>query len=200
MSRHRVSSARRLRRLAVVACAGALLLVPAAPSLAQRPERPEDLPPPSQAQLDAAVRVWNPAGSVRVWNPAGSVSPMESESIDGDETVVTLKADVLFAFGSAEVPPAAAERIAELVAPIPPGAVVKVEGHTDSIGSAEANLALSEQRAEAVADVIIATRDDLVLKVTGYGETRPVAPNEIGGEDNPEGRSQNRRVEIRYQA
>ena len=36
------------------------------------------------------------------------------------------------------------------------------------------------------------------LTVTGHGDTDPVAPNSKGGEDNPEGRAENRRVEIRY--
>ena len=38
------------------------------------------------------------------------------------------------------------------------------------------------------------------LHPTGFGETRPVAPNEIGGHDNPDGRAQNRRVEFRFSA
>lgn len=195
----------------VVAGGGAavLLLLAAVPGSAQAPEGPEDLPAPTSAQLaDAvhrwdpagAVHRWDPAGSVHLWDPSGHVSPMESERVEGDEKVVSLSADVLFPFGSAEVPPRAAERIAELVGTIPPGAEVAVEGHTDSIGSPESNLRLSQERAEAVAAVIADSRDDLLLEVTGFGETRPVAPNEAGGEDNPQGRSMNRRVEIRYEA
>jgi OOP family OmpA-OmpF porin len=41
--------------------------------------------------------------------------------------------------------------------------------------------------------------DDFTFEVTGYGETQPVAPNEVGGgADNPEGRALNRRVEITF--
>lgn len=53
-------------------------------------------------------------------------------------------------------------------------------------------------RAQAVADAVAAARPDLVLEVAGRGEAEPAAPNEQGGEDNPEGREQNRRVELRY--
>lgn len=202
MSRLRVSASTRWHdpRWTVVAGAVAMvfLLLAAAPIAAQPPAGPEDLPEPTARQLSDSVRRFDPAGSVRAWDPHGHVSAMERESVDGDQMVVSLDADVLFGFGSAEVPPRAAARIVELMAPVPPGATVTVEGHTDSLGSAEANLRLSRERAEAVAAIIAASRDDLILDVVGFGETRPVAPNTIGGEDNPEGRSLNRRVEIRY--
>ena len=76
---------------------------------------------------------------------------------------------------------------------------VVVIGHTDSSGSDEANLALSKERAHAVAAWIEAHvakhRPNFVEH--GYGRTRPVAPNhKADGSDNPEGRAQNRRIEI----
>jgi OOP family OmpA-OmpF porin len=179
----------------VVAGFGAVASMPAL----ARPTSPADLPEPTEQQLADAVRVWDPTGSVRSWEPEGHVSTLDTKQVEGDQTVVNLNADVLFAFGSAEVSAAAAARIVDLVADIPTGALVAVEGHTDSVGDQASNLALSQRRAEAVAEVILANRDDLELEVAGYGEARPVAPNEIGGEDNPHGRSLNRRVEIRYQ-
>ena len=57
---------------------------------------------------------------------------------------------------------------------------------------------LSQRRAEAVAAAVAAARPDLVLSTEGRGEADPVAPNDNGGEDNPDGRAANRRVEIRY--
>ena len=81
---------------------------------------------------------------------------------------------------------------------VPDGAQIRVEGHTDSIGSDADNLALSKERAEAVAKAIEAARDDLEVAATGKGEKEPVAPNTKGNDDNPEGREKNRRVEIRY--
>jgi outer membrane protein OmpA-like peptidoglycan-associated protein len=50
-----------------------------------------------------------------------------------------------------------------------------------------------------VASVVAKTRPDVKLSVQGFGESRPVAANDTGGKDNPEGRAQNRRVELRYQ-
>ena len=91
-------------------------------------------------------------------------------------------------------------KVGSLVADIPKGAAVAVYGHTDSIGSMASNQQLSEARAEAVAAVIRASRPDLRLDVRGYGETQPIAPNETAGKDNPAGRAENRRVEIRYVA
>ena len=69
---------------------------------------------------------------------------------------------------------------------------LRVVGHTDSTGSARYNQLLSQQRAQAVADVLIrdgvpATR----ITVIGRGENDPIASNAT-----PEGRAQNRRVEI----
>jgi len=177
----------------------ALLLALAASTTVTSPAwAEEDFGDPTAEQLEASVRTWNPGGSVRVWDPSGSVEPLETETTQGDETVVSLDSDILFAFGSTEVSPVATERLGLLGAEIPQGAAVSVIGHTDSVGDDAANLELSRQRAQAVAAAITAARPDLALDVQGRGETEPVAPNSSGGEDNPEGREQNRRVEIRY--
>src|SRR4029450_4289469 len=80
-----------------------------------------------------------------------------------------------------------------------PDARVTIEGHTDSIGSDEYNLELSERRAQAVKQYLVskgiaASRLDTV----GMGEKDPIAPNtKPDGKDNPEGRAMNRRAELR---
>ena len=72
-----------------------------------------------------------------------------------------------------------------------------IEGHTDSVGTATYNQALSERRAMAVRDVLIEAfgihpgRIDAM----GFGEGRPVAEN-----DTEEGRAINRRVEAVVEA
>ncbi len=68
-----------------------------------------------------------------------------------------------------------------------------IEGHTDNVGQAAANQALSERRAAAVRQYLVATYriDGAQLTATGIGQTTPVASNET-----PEGRQQNRRVEL----
>lgn len=199
-SRRRRPWSRNDRRVVLAAVTGVALLLVGAPTVAAaQPDDPDNLPRPTAQQLTSSVMRWDPAGAVRQWDPRGHVSTLEEETTEGGETVLTLNADILFAFASAEVPPQAASRVAELIAAAPAGAAVRVEGHTDSIGDEAANLDLSRRRAEAVAEVIRDSRDDLDLEVTGYGEARPVAPNEVGGDDNPAGRAQNRRVEIRYE-
>jgi outer membrane protein OmpA-like peptidoglycan-associated protein len=71
-----------------------------------------------------------------------------------------------------------------------------IAGHTDSVGSAESNLTLSERRAESVAAYLIQQNvKSGRLSTVGYGERRPIATN-----DTTAGRSANRRVEIRITA
>ncbi|MCB0539022.1 MAG: OmpA family protein [Bacteroidetes bacterium] len=67
-----------------------------------------------------------------------------------------------------------------------------VEGHTDSVGSAESNMTLSQARANAVKDFLMkkgVSGDKIITK--GFGETKPVASN-----DTAAGRQENRRVEM----
>lgn len=126
------------------------------------------------------------------------VSDLEVESTEGSETVVRLDSDILFEFGKSTLPEAAPAQIEQLVADVPAGAAVSIGGHTDNVGQPAANQTLSEQRARAVADVIGSARPDLKMTVEGFGETEPIEPNESGGDDSPDGRAKNRRVEIRY--
>jgi OmpA-OmpF porin, OOP family len=74
-----------------------------------------------------------------------------------------------------------------------PNSKVKIEGHTDSIGTEKYNLRLSERRADAVANYLIekgaVKKSD--ISTTGYGKTRPIADNKTA-----KGRAENRRAEI----
>jgi len=73
------------------------------------------------------------------------------------------------------------------------GSKIRVEGHTDSVGSDAYNQALSERRAKAVVDYFVSQgavkRAD--ISSVGYGEKKPIATN-----DTDAGRAQNRRVEV----
>jgi outer membrane protein OmpA-like peptidoglycan-associated protein len=70
--------------------------------------------------------------------------------------------------------------------------VVDVAGHADSVGAEDKNMELSQRRASSVSGYLAAQGIDSQRLITvGYGETRPIASN-----DTPEGRQQNRRVEI----
>ena len=68
-----------------------------------------------------------------------------------------------------------------------------IEGHTDDVGGAAANQALSQQRAEAVKAALVSGYgvDAARLTAKGMGATKPAAPNAT-----PAGRQQNRRVEL----
>jgi outer membrane protein OmpA-like peptidoglycan-associated protein len=73
-----------------------------------------------------------------------------------------------------------------------PSLRLSVEGHTDSVGTDDYNQQLSEKRAEAVRQYLVQqgiSGDTIVA--TGFGKTAPIASNET-----PEGRQQNRRVEL----
>ena len=126
------------------------------------------------------------------------VTPLETVRKQGADTQMLLQSDLLFDFAKWDLTPAAVAKIGELVEKIPQGVAVEVAGHTDSKGDTASNQQLSERRAQSVADAIRSARPDLKLKVTGHGESKPIAENTSGGKDNPEGRAQNRRVEVRY--
>ena len=183
-------------RTVVLAAAGALLLVGAGPAAAELPPgaKGEEI---GSAQRQASVADLD--RRVSSLDLEGSVSELESESTDGDEQVLSLRSDILFAFGKADLTPTATKAIGDLVDEVPDGATIEVEGHTDSIGGDADNRELSKRRAQAVADAIAKERSDLSSTVTGKGESEPVEPNTVGGEDNPEGRALNRRVEVRWE-
>jgi outer membrane protein OmpA-like peptidoglycan-associated protein len=119
------------------------------------------------------------------------------------EKAVTMKleCDVLFDFGKAELKPEAErtlDKVGTVIAQFPEGRVL-IEGHTDAKGSPDVNLGLSRQRAEAVKDWLVKKKGipGSVITTRGLGETKPVTPNtHPDGSDNPQGRQQNRRVEI----
>ncbi len=73
-----------------------------------------------------------------------------------------------------------------------PDIKVEIQGHTDNVGNADANLKLSEDRAKAVMRVIVDKFGISENRITskGYGMTKPIESN-----DTPEGRAKNRRVE-----
>jgi outer membrane protein OmpA-like peptidoglycan-associated protein len=110
-------------------------------------------------------------------------------------TVITLEGAVLFVTGKAELAPLAQQKLTEVARAlndIDPSKRIVVEGHTDSRGTDETNLELSQQRATAVRDYLVSqgVAQDRITAV-GRGETQPLATNET-----PEGRANNRRVEI----
>ncbi len=102
--------------------------------------------------------------------------------------------DVLFAVGRAELAPAATATLDTLIASIArePNRHLVIEGHTDASGRAADNLALSQQRAEAVKRYLVAhgVPADRITAV-GRGEAGALASNATS-----DGRRQNRRVDV----
>lgn len=109
--------------------------------------------------------------------------------------MIWLPDNVLFEFGKADINATAAAPYLDRVASLlqnKTARAVSLEGHSDSVGRDEANLALSEKRALSV-------RNELLLRgipadrlnTVGYGEIRPLPPN-----DSDTGRKLNRRVEL----
>jgi OOP family OmpA-OmpF porin len=100
-----------------------------------------------------------------------------------------------FAPGSAEIESAGKARLDSEVVPVlesNPGVRVRVDGHTDSSGSASLNQRLSDQRADAVREYLVSAGIDAErLESKGFGEDQPIASN-----DTREGMSENRRTEI----
>jgi len=111
-----------------------------------------------------------------------------------DRGYVLTLGDVLFEFDRAELLPGAYLTIDKLVTFLKkyPNRNVLIEGHTDSIGTADYNLDLSQRRADAVR-VALVERDISLSRIStkGYGKRYPVASN-----DTEAGRQRNRRVEI----
>jgi OOP family OmpA-OmpF porin len=111
-------------------------------------------------------------------------------------TIVTLPEAVLFDFGSASLRPQAEAALAGVVDLLRrhPTNQIEVAGHTDAVGTAAFNQSLSQHRAAAVVDWLVAhgvPRDR--LRPVGYGATRPVAGNATDEE-----RRRNRRVELTF--
>jgi len=108
--------------------------------------------------------------------------------------LVVNMADVLFDTGKYSLRPVAREKLATVAGIVSghPGLRLDVEGHTDSVGGAEYNQWLSEQRGAAVRDYLV-EQGMAASSVTakGLGKTQPVASN-----DTASGRQQNRRVEL----
>ncbi len=102
---------------------------------------------------------------------------------------------ILFDTGSDRIQPESTPTLKEIGAMLTAHADLRlsIEGHTDNVGSAEGNQALSEKRAAAVRTFLVDTYgiDRDRLESRGFGASTPAASN-----DTPEGRRQNRRVEL----
>jgi len=134
------------------------------------------------------------AGKVGTFPSIDAAKPVQSCG-----TVITLEDSVLFDFGSSELRGQASTTLTNLATVLKDSKApkVQVQGHTDSVSDDASNQTLSEQRAKAVTEALTSNGVTASIESVGYGETKPVAPNENSdGSDNPAGRRLNRRVEV----
>jgi outer membrane protein OmpA-like peptidoglycan-associated protein len=114
---------------------------------------------------------------------------------DARGTILAMS-DILFERGKAELTQELQLNLAEVAAILKSlltESNVEVEGHTDNDGSAQFNLSLSKQRAEAVSNYLVGRGvEKKRLKAIGYGLTKPICP----ANDTDECKAKNRRVEL----
>jgi OmpA-OmpF porin, OOP family len=148
------------------------------PSIA--PKKAAAVPAPSQPAAVVAPKVEPKAASLPVVVP----TPQS----------VTYKADSFFDFDKSGLKPEGTAALLRMLEQAKGSNIeeIRVEGHTDAVGSEGYNLKLSIRRAEAVKAFLVkqGVRANIV-KTEGFGETQPVANNATG-----KGRAQNRRVTV----
>lgn len=174
-------------------------------------------PAPSPSQLGSSVVAATAAPFAQppgTTSTAGLTLPVEnlistvgntsgSDSESPDRATIALSADVLFQFDKATLTPRAQGVISQVATRIKTRAVgvVRIDGYTDSIGTDQVNIPLSQARAASVVRALkpLTAGAPVTFKATGFGSADPVAPNTLpGGGDNPAGRALNRRVTISF--
>jgi outer membrane protein OmpA-like peptidoglycan-associated protein len=184
-----------------------LLLLAACPVMAQG-----KYTDPDSAATDAAARqalaqkhivdiVGATSGIVGVTSGIQTVLQDLGAKVVGQQLTIDLAADVLFDFDKYTLLPKANDTLRKVgqVAASYPSSPMLIGGHTDGKGTHPYNMKLSENRADAVKNWLVANASIAGSRITtqGWGETKPVAPNKKpDGSDDPEGRQKNRRVEI----
>jgi len=152
-----------------------------APVIAAPPPPPEPAPVPREVPAEAPPP--EPCHA-----PAGFQVDANCRIIE--QTVVVRAID--FEFNSTQLTAPARHTLDEVAAALltQPELKVEVQGHTDSIGTDAYNLGLSQRRAAAVKEYLIAKGlNASALTAQGYGKAKPIASNSTA-----EGRAQNRRV------
>ncbi|WP_227765924.1 OmpA family protein [Hymenobacter sp. 15J16-1T3B] len=119
-----------------------------------------------------------------------------SQTVSDDKTQGWMSLDrVYFDTGKATLTAASQQQLQNIAAILKafPNAAIKLGGYTDNQGRADANLTLSADRANAARKAVMTNGIDAGrVAAEGYGQEHPLASN-----DTPEGRAQNRRVDVR---
>ncbi len=141
-----------------------------------------------------------PADPLAPVPPLGKFPPVQQllPKVDICGFVITLADGVLFDFDKDNIrsdASATLDQVAKALTKVG-NHQIRISGHTDAIGTDTYNQDLSERRASSVEQALRQRGVSAPMTAKGYGESRPVAPNELKGKDNPAGRQLNRRVEI----
>lgn len=127
--------------------------------------------------------------------PASNHGCKEPQTVVIRQERIEILESVLFATGNAEIDKRSFKLLNQVAAVIREHSrlrKIRIEGHTDNVGSEETNRTLSQNRAEAVRDYLVRQGVDASrLDAVGYGQERPIAPNITR-----RGREANRRVEF----
>jgi OOP family OmpA-OmpF porin len=134
--------------------------------------------------------------AVLVTAAAGAVEPEDQVGLErgkyGDPNALIT---VTFLFGKAELTPVSKGMLEEFAGQMDAGAQVEIGGHTDSVGAAAFNQALSERRAASVKQYLVNLGvNGEQLHAVGFGETQPIDTNKTVA-----GRRHNRRVVLKPQ-
>jgi outer membrane protein OmpA-like peptidoglycan-associated protein len=149
----------------------------------------------SQDQALAVEKQRRDEADARAAKAAADLAAFASVKQETRGMVITLSGAVLFQSGKSDLMSGAQAKLTEVADALTkqdPESKILIEGHTDSQGGASYNQDLSQRRAQSVRDYLV-TRGMASDRVTseGFGLTRPIADNA-----SPEGRANNRRVEI----
>ncbi|HEU0016610.1 MAG TPA: OmpA family protein [Longimicrobium sp.] len=112
----------------------------------------------------------------------------------GEGIAVTFESGILFPYNSDQMLPAGRDNLRQLASSLQryPGTTVLIVGHTDSTGSDQYNMDLSNRRSQSAKNFLVSAGiESGRIRTEGRGETEPVADNSTEA-----GRQQNRRVEI----
>jgi outer membrane protein OmpA-like peptidoglycan-associated protein len=143
----------------------------------------------SAAEMEAAKAAKAKAESDQLMKELASLKAQQTE-----RGIVLTIGDVLFATGKADLSPDADKSVAKLAEFLKknPNRNVLIEGHTDSVGKDDYNLALSQKRADSVKAKLVGEGIKAGrITTVGYGKKFPVA-----GNDTKSGKAQNRRVDV----
>ncbi|NNH01566.1 OmpA family protein [Acinetobacter sp. ANC 5414] len=128
-------------------------------------------------------------------NAEKALAEINPENIRALDIATALNMQIInFDTGSSNIPDANKSILDQAAALIKraPHVQLTVKGHTDAVGNAQANKALSQKRAQAVVDYLVKQGvDPAQLQAVGYGSEQPVADNAT-----PEGQFKNRRIEF----